>query len=91
MAPKIAAKRYFTPAIFATPPSQKPSPTANSLNYTVLLDKGQMPAPFGLQRIYSTTGIPAAFFITAEGTIKAATVGTLDKTTIKNLLAARAD
>ena len=45
------------------------------INYTVLLDKGDMPKPFGVMRIYRTTGIPGSFFIDPQGKIKLATSG----------------
>ena len=47
------------------------------INYTVLLDRGTMPRPFGVMRIYGTTGIPGSFFIEPDGRIKLATVGLL--------------
>jgi len=58
------------------------------LNYTVLLDKGNMPAPFGVQRIYTTTGIPGSFFIDPQGKIKLATAGLLSLREIKAILKA---
>jgi len=58
------------------------------INYTVLLDRGNMPAPFGVMRIYRTTGIPCSFFIDAEGKIKLATSGLLSLAEIKAVLQA---
>ena len=58
------------------------------INYTVLLDRGNMPAPFGVMRIYRTTGIPCGFFIDAEGKIKLATSGLLSLAEIKAVLQA---
>ena len=58
------------------------------MNYTVLLDKGNMPAPFGVQRIYTTTGIPGSFFIDPQGKIKLATAGLLSLREIKAILKA---
>ena len=47
------------------------------LNYTVLLEKGNMPKPFGVMRIYRTSGLPCGFFIDPDGKIKLATSGLL--------------
>lgn len=58
------------------------------INYTVLLDKGDMPNPFGVMRIYRTTGIPGSFFINPEGKIKLATAGMLSLDSIKAILQA---
>jgi peroxiredoxin len=49
----------------------------HKINYTILLDKGDMPTPFGVMRIYSTVGIPGSFFVDPEGKVKLATSGTL--------------
>ncbi|MHC4124419.1 MAG: peroxiredoxin family protein [Planctomycetota bacterium] len=62
--------------------------TAQKMNYTVLLDDGKMPEPFGVQRIYSTTGIPGSFFINPEGKIKLATSGVVPLAEIKAILQA---
>jgi len=48
------------------------------INYTVLLEQGNMPAPFGVMRIYRTSGVPCSFFIRPDGTIKLGTVGLLN-------------
>lgn len=58
------------------------------MNYTVLLEKGDMPAPFGVIKIYRTAGIPCSFFIDPEGKIKLATVGILTLESIKAILQA---
>ncbi|MHC4462547.1 MAG: peroxiredoxin family protein [Planctomycetota bacterium] len=58
------------------------------INYTVLLDKGNMPEPFGVTRIYRTTGIPGSFFINPEGKIKLATAGMLSLDSMKAVLQA---
>lgn len=58
------------------------------INYTVLLDKGNMPSPFGFMRIYSTTGVPCSFFIDPDGKIKLATAGLLPLRDIKAILQA---
>jgi len=50
---------------------------AKDLNYTVLLEKDNMPKPFGVMQVYTTIGIPCSFFINPEGKIKFATVGPL--------------
>ena len=61
---------------------------AKRMNYTVLLEKGDMPAPFGVIRIYRTAGIPCSFFIDPEGKIKLATVGILTLESINAILQA---
>ena len=58
------------------------------INYTVLLDKGNMPEPFGVMRIYRTTGIPGGFFIDPEGKIKLATSGLIPLDETKAILQA---
>ncbi len=58
------------------------------INYTVLLDKGNMPEPFGFMRIYSRTGVPCSFFIGPDGKIKLATSGLLLLRDIKAILQA---
>jgi peroxiredoxin len=58
------------------------------INYTIFLDKGNMPAPFGFMRIYRTTGVPCSFFINAEGKIKLAASGLLSLDEIKAILQA---
>ena len=58
------------------------------INYTVLLDKGNMPEPFGVMRIYRTTGIPGSFFINPEGKIKLATAGLISLDETKAILQA---
>lgn len=60
----------------------------HKMNYTILLDKGNMPAPFGVMRIYSTIGIPGSFFVNPEGKIKLATSGTLSLGEIKAIMEA---
>jgi peroxiredoxin len=59
-----------------------------NINYTVLLDKGDMPEPFGVMRIYGTTGIPGSFFINPEGKIKLATAGVISLDDSKAILQA---
>ncbi|MCX5637499.1 MAG: peroxiredoxin family protein [Planctomycetota bacterium] len=58
------------------------------INYTVLLDKGNMPEPFGVMRIYSRTGVPCSFFIGPDGKIKLATSGLLSLGDIRAILQA---
>jgi peroxiredoxin len=58
------------------------------INYTVLLDRGNMPEPFGFMRIYSTVGVPCSFFIDREGKIKLATAGLLSLNAISAILQA---
>lgn len=45
------------------------------MNYTVLFEKNNMPNPFGVLRIFGTSGIPCSFFIKPDGKIKLATSG----------------
>lgn len=58
------------------------------INYTVLLDKGNMPEPFGFMRIYSRTGVPCSFFIGPDGKIKLATSGLLPLDDMRAILQA---
>ncbi len=58
------------------------------INYTILLDKGNMPKPFGVMRIYRTTGIPGSFFIDPQGKIKLATSGLIPLDETKAILQA---
>jgi len=58
------------------------------MDYTILLDTGDMPAPFGVMRIYSNTGIPGSFFIDPQGRIKLATAGLLQLGDMKAILQA---
>jgi peroxiredoxin len=47
----------------------------NKIDYPVVLEKGTLPAPFGVKRIYQTSGIPCSFFVNPDGQIKLATSG----------------
>lgn len=58
------------------------------MNYTLLLEQGGMPKPFGVMRIFGTVGVPCSFFIDPEGKIKFATVGLLSLDPIKAILQA---
>ena len=58
------------------------------MNYTVLLEKGNMPEPFGVMRIFRTSGIPCSFFIQPDGKIKLATSGLLSLSDMKVILQA---
>jgi len=58
------------------------------MNYTVLLEQNNMPAPFGVMRIFRTTGIPCSFFIKPDGKIKLATSGLLSLGYMKAILQA---
>jgi peroxiredoxin len=49
------------------------------VNYTVLLEDGNMPQPFGVMRIYQTNGIPCSFFIDEAGNVKIAVNSMLTK------------
>ena len=61
---------------------------AQNINYTILLDTGKMPAPFGFKRVYGTSGVPCSFFIDPEGTIKLGTGGLISLNEIKAILQA---
>ena len=58
------------------------------LNYTILLEKGNMPNPFGVIRIYRTSGLPCSFFIDPDGKIKLATTGLLSLGAMKAIVQA---
>jgi peroxiredoxin len=58
------------------------------INYTVFLEKNNMPAPFGGMRILRTSGIPCSFFIDPDGRIKLATSGVLRLADMKAILRA---
>jgi len=58
------------------------------INYTVLLDTGNMPTPFGFMRIYQTSGVPCSFFIDSEGKIRLATSGLISLNEIKTIIQA---
>jgi len=58
------------------------------MNYTILLEKDDMPEPFGVMRIFSTTGIPSAFYINPEGKVKLATSGLTKLNEIKAIIKA---
>ena len=59
-----------------------------NINYTILLDTGRMPAPFGFMRVYSTSGVPCSFFIDPEGRIKLGAGGLISLNEIKAILQA---
>ena len=58
------------------------------INYTVLLDTGNMPTPFGFMRIYQTSGVPCSFFIDSEGKIILATSGLISLNELKSIVQA---
>jgi len=60
-----------------------------NINYTVILQKSSMPEPFGVMRLFSTTGIPCSFFINPEGKIKIATTGLVHFEQMKNIVNAQ--
>ncbi len=62
--------------------------THQKMNYTVLLEKGNMPKPFGFMRVYGTSGVPCSFFIDPSGRIKIATIGVVPLKDIKPILQA---
>jgi peroxiredoxin len=59
-----------------------------NINYTILLDTGKMPTPFGFMRIYQTSGVPCSFFIDAEGKIILATSGLISLNEAKAIIQA---
>jgi peroxiredoxin len=58
------------------------------INYTILLDTGNMPKPFGFMRVYGTSGVPCSFFIDSEGKIRLGTSGLITLNEIKAILQA---
>ncbi len=58
------------------------------INYTVLLDTGNMPTPFGFDRIYRTSGVPCGFFIDPRGKIILATSGLISLNELKAIIQA---
>jgi peroxiredoxin len=83
----IALRNRFSPeklamlAIASENPNVDDPPlvrrVAKDINYTVLLEKDNMPKPFGVMDVYTNVGIPCSFFIDPKGKIKLATVGAL--------------
>lgn len=55
----------------------------HGINYTVLLNPGELPAPFG-----EVTSIPSSFFIDPEGNIKLAVVGMVPTSDAKAIVQA---
>lgn len=53
----------------------KPFAEAMEITYTVLVEEGDLPEPFGVDRLYRSTGIPGAFYIDAKGLISLGTAG----------------
>jgi len=62
--------------------------TNKKINYTILLDKGDMPEPFGFMRAYRTIGVPCSFFIDSSGRIKLVTAGLTPLNDIKAIIQA---
>ncbi len=56
----------------------------HGINYTVLLNPGELPAPFG-----EVTSIPSSFFIDPEGNIKLAVVGMVPSSDAKAIVQAQ--
>jgi len=56
------------------------------IDYTVLLEKGNPPAPFGVGRLYGSTGLPGAFFIDGAGLIRLGTAGVVPLDDMKAIL-----
>ena len=80
-------------AILALTPDNRPElvhkvAQSKKLNYTVAFEQQNMPAPFGVMRIYRTSGVPASFFIKPDGTIKLATSGLLAEDDMRGILEA---
>lgn len=66
----------------------KPFAEAMEISYDVFIENGELPEPFGVGRIFTTTGIPGAFLIDAEGIIRLQTVGIVPLEDIEGLLEA---
>ncbi|MHC4474570.1 MAG: TlpA family protein disulfide reductase [Planctomycetota bacterium] len=62
----------------------------SKINYDVFLEKGDMPVPFGVMRLFKTPGggIPCSFFIRPDGTIKLGTTGLLSLADVTAILRA---
>jgi thiol-disulfide isomerase/thioredoxin len=60
----------------------------NKIDYAVVLEKGTLPAPFGVKRIYQTSGIPCSFFVNPDGKIKLATSGLMRLSDMQAILGA---
>jgi thiol-disulfide isomerase/thioredoxin len=60
----------------------------NKIDYAVVLEKGTLPAPFGVKRIYQTSGIPCSFFVNPDGKIKLATSGLMRLSDMQAILRA---
>ncbi len=56
----------------------------HGINYTVLLNPGELPAPFG-----EVTSIPSSFFVDPEGNIKLAVVGMVPSSDAKAIVQAQ--
>lgn len=57
-----------------------------AIDYTVLLEKGNLPVPFGVGRLYGSTGLPGAFFIDSTGVIRLGTAGAVPLDDMKAIL-----
>ncbi len=57
-----------------------------NINYDVYVEEGEIPEPFGVGRLFTTTGVPGAFLIDAEGIIRLQTVGIVPTSDSKALL-----
>ncbi len=64
----------------------KPFAEGAGIKYDVFIEKGEMPDPFGVGRLYTTTGIPGSFIIDAEGIIRLQTAGIVPRNDIEGLL-----
>lgn len=64
----------------------KPFAEAMKISYDVLIEKGEVPDPFGVSRLYTTTGIPGSFIIDAKGIIRLQTAGIVPRADIEALL-----
>jgi peroxiredoxin len=62
---------------------------SKELNYTVALEQPNMPAPFGVMRIYKSSGIPGSFFINPDGTVKIGTSGLLSEADMRGIIEAQ--
>lgn len=62
---------------------------SKGLNYTVALEQPNMPAPFGVMRIYKNSGIPGSFFINPDGTVKIGTSGLVPEEDMRGIIEAQ--
>ena len=64
----------------------RPFAQAMQISYDVFIEKGELPDPFGVSRLYTTTGVPGSFIIDAKGIIRLQTAGIVPRADIEGLL-----